>query len=395
MGIASRRMTRIAQSSTPPGVFPMPKIGWVEDGAYASANNNNGTLRMPDNWAITSAGMRHCVLNIGLNKLVNVTGILPGQTTYIANSIEDLIAPAQSWNDAHPTQKLTVHVRLHVGIRAPDYWSTRCNTVKVYDPGFVPYGGDVPRWWEADYLTLYDNAMKALAPAINNNPIIGSVNAPGAALFYPEPMLFFPGGTNPNKDKDGNPLPGPYITNQTRYENAGWNALKHKNFMMAYPIKHTVFTKVIELDINPPATGGVDYRDFAQVLIDTMPTGYACISNYSMSDKRSTTEAAYVNMYNWMKTITHDAWVGVQLARSHKVSEPNYTVQMWDDMADRAEAWGFHFVETTGGVMGEPLGDGTKQGTANAWPTTYQDEPATMLNDTALFAANPGPVALS
>ena len=236
--------------------------------------------------------------------------------------------------------------------------------------------------------------MNALAPIINTNPIIGSVDAPGATFFYPEPMLFFPSGKNPTKDKDCNTLPGPYLTNQERYTDAGWTAAKHKVFMMEFPAAHSVFTKVVELDINPPAFGGVSYQDFVQVIINTMPKGYACVSNYSMSNFRSTTETAYVNMYDWMKTITTDAWVGVQLARSHKVSEPDYTTQMWDNMADRVEGWGFHFVETTGGVMGDKLPDGAKEGTANAWPSSYQDEPNTLLTDTNNFNSNPGPVAL-
>jgi hypothetical protein len=45
-------------------------------------------------------------------------------------------------------------------------------------------------------------------------------------------------------------------------------------------------------------------------------------------------------------------------------------------------------------VTPPPL-DGTKQGTANAWPDSYADEPLTLVNDSLAFRANPGPVTLS
>lgn len=51
--------------------------------------------------------------------------------------------------------------------------------------------GGMPKWWVPEYRTLYQNAMSTLAPVFDNLPVIGSVNAPGAAPFYPEPCLLF------------------------------------------------------------------------------------------------------------------------------------------------------------------------------------------------------------
>lgn len=387
MSIAARRFLRSRKTTvTPPTVIVQPKIGWVDDGDYATAT---GSIRMPPHWARNNSSVLHAVLNVGVNELVNVTS---SGTTYKANSIESRIQEAVDWNTANPTKKITVHIRLHVGERAPAYWKTACSTVMVYDEKFKPGGASVPRWWKPVYLNLYTQAMNALAPAINNNPIIGSVNAPGAAFFYPEPMLFFMYDKNPSKDpKTGAPLPGPYITNQERYEAAGWTSTEHASFMMEYPKRHAVFKKVVELDLNSGVYAGVRYQDFAQVLLNTMPKGYACLSNYSMAMSRLDGMGAF---YNWMGTKTSQAWVGVQLARSHVVSSPDYTNQVWDDLADLCISKGYHFVETTGPVRGEILPDGTQQGTANAWPQSYADEPNTLLADTNAFKRNPGPLPL-
>ncbi len=375
MSIATRRLQRTKKVSTTLPA-PRPKIGWVEDGYY----QYRGEIRMPPVWALNNGSMLHVVLNVGLNHLVAVTA---SGTTYIPDSIESRIKDAKLWNDnpANAGKQITIHIRLHVGQYAPPYWKTACGTVNVADKKFVAGGADVPQWWEPIYLTLYTQAMNALAAPINNNPIIGSVNAPGAAYFYPEPMLFFPGDAN----TDG-------ITNQQALNAAGWTSSKHFAFMMEYPKRHSVFKKVVELDLNPPVFGGVQYKDFAQVLIDTMPHGYAQISNYSMAMKRL--NGPYLALFDWLATITDKAWVGVQLARSHVISDPDFKNQVWDDLADLCISKGYHFVETPGALSGKSLPDGTKQGTANAWPGSFEDEPATLAIDTAAFKLNPGPVNL-
>lgn len=197
---------------------------------------------------------------------------------------------------------------------------------------------------------------------------------------------------NPANDpKTGAPLPGPYLTNQERYDAAGWNQPEHFAFMMEYPKRHSVFKKVVELDLNSGVYALVQYQDFAQVLIDAMPQGYACLSNYSMAMSRLSGMGTF---YDWMGTMTRKAWVGVQLARSHVVSNPDFKNQVWDDLADLCISKGYHFVETTGGVSGGNLPDDTREGAANAWPTSYSDEPATLVADTNAFKLNPGPVSL-
>lgn len=75
-----------------PGLHPAVKRGWVEDGPYADKSAAAfSEPRDPNDsdftWAINNAGMRHFVLNIGMRELISVTGLLPTQTTYIANSL--------------------------------------------------------------------------------------------------------------------------------------------------------------------------------------------------------------------------------------------------------------------------------------------------------------------
>ncbi|MBP9761541.1 hypothetical protein KBD11_00525, partial [Candidatus Saccharibacteria bacterium] len=217
---------------------PRYKRAMVDDGPYASRASVDPTSKIRDYlsggtsnkyaFAITNGQMYHTVLNVGVNELVTVAD--DGTTKYIPGSLEMRIANAVEWNKANPTKRLNVHIRFHVGGRAPDKWKELCGTVRMEDPQF---GGavDTPRWWVKDaagytYRRLYSNAMKALAPAvtaINSNEstkyIIGTVNAPGAAPNYPEPMILYASSS----------------AVRSALASGGFTAAEHNSFMKWFP----------------------------------------------------------------------------------------------------------------------------------------------------------------
>jgi len=371
MSIAARRMMRRELPEPPLPTATSFKQGWVDDGPLAAVYpKTTSAIRNPNtaeyNWAYNTGGLRHSVLNVGLHELVNVTS--GGATSYIANSIQSRIATVTSWNAANPTKKITVHLRIHVGERAPDTWDSLCGTVRIVDGEF---GKDsfVPRWWVTQYRTLYTNAMNALAPVIDNLDVIGTVNAPGGAPFYPEPCLFF------LTDAD----------NRSRLIVAGWSKTAHEAFQSWFPTTASAFTRVgVEVALNPyqdmndsgapTAVNVTTYKNIANALMNTVGKR-TVLSNYSMRTNYMTGSGNYQQMYAWMKTqyTSRKAWFGVQMARPQNVAPDSDTVQRWDDVAQWCADYGMHFAETTG------RGNGT--GLKNVWASSYNDDPG----DVALF----------
>lgn len=390
---------------------PSPKIGLVDDGPYASRNLSERISKVRDyitdgsskdySFAITQGGIRHTVLNVGIRELVRVEN--DGTTTYIRDSIESRIANAVAWNKRHPRQKLTVHLRFHVGEFAPNKWKELCGTVHMVDPRFG-VDADAPRWWAKDargnivYKKLYTNAMKALAGAvssINNSTdtlnIIGSVNAPGAAPNYPEPMIIYA-----SSDKVRSSL-----------LSRGFTQAAHNEFMTWFPTQAVYFKKVaVEIALNPyqnidsvsrTATqrDRLKYRDVANALIRTVGNR-TVLANYSAREAYSLSSAAndYTEMYDWMASKTRGTpkvWAGVQMARPHRVAMGNPDInEAWDKVAIWAANKGFSFAETTGPKAAkEP-----PFGTANYWPQAYHNDSndiSQMKSINNKFLSNPRP----
>jgi hypothetical protein len=367
---------------------PQPKRGLVDDGAYAKreagkvSEARNYLVNGDKNkyaFAITQGGMRHTVLNVGVRELVNVSD--DGSTEYKSGSIETRIKNITDWNKRNPTKKLTVHLRFHVGEFAPAKWKELCGTVLMKDKSFG-VEADAPRWWAKDgkgnyiYRPLYANAMKALAhgvDVVNNDPetrnIIGSVNAPGAAPNYPEPMIIYSGS---------DPVRRALISK-------GFKATEHNDFMTWFPKQAKYFNNVaVELAINPyqnidEENGKVLGRDaqlykaVAQSLVDEVGSR-TVLANYSAREAyfRPGAKGEYVEMYKWMISMTQKApkvWAGVQMARPHRVAMGNADInEKWDDVAMWVADKGFSFAETTGprAAKKAPFGN------ANYLPDSYK-----------------------
>lgn len=375
MSIAARRLMRVIQTADnpiPPGkaIF---KQGWVDDGPLAAAYPaTTSMIRNPNStdykWAYDTAGMRHSVLNVGLHELVTVAG--SGATSYNAGSIESRIAPVTNWNAANPSKKITVHLRLHVGERAPAMWDTLCGTARIIDTKFSK-NSLVPLWWNSTYRTLYNNAMVALGPVVDSIAVIGTVNAPGASPFYPEPCLFF---FNDSANRDS--LIG-----------SGWTKEAHESFQQWFPTTASAFKRVgVEVALNPyqdmdnsgnlTTSNTTVYKSIANSLMSTVGKR-AVLSNYSMRTDYMTGSGNYQQMYTWLKNqyLNHKAWFGVQMARPQNVAPDSNTVQRWDDVANWCANFGMNFVETTGKGNGEGL--------KNVWPGSYNDD----SGDVALFTS--------
>lgn len=401
-----------AAVDTSPTTF---KVGLVDDGDYASTlpvpftqvhDYLTGGADNPYAFAITKGGMRHVVVNVGLNELLAVDPTTR-ETTYIEGSLRSRIDNAIKWNAANPTQKLTVHLRFHVGGRAPEAWKQICGSVNMSDPHFANASAVAPRWWVEDemgnnlYLDLYQRAMNVLAEQvalINNDPetlkLIGTVNAPGAAPNYPEPMIIYAGSA----------------TARSNLMAAGFNAALHNKFMLAFPKASGVFTNVgVELAINPyqnldaygnyTSVNATMYQDVARELINTVGASRTVIANYSARQAytRTGTFSGYGPMYSWMSEMAKAAdpvWVGVQMARPHNVAEGDSdTNEQWDDVARWAASKGFNFAETTG-PRSKSLRLPAPHGYANIWPASYHDDSddiRTLQSITSAFAANHKP----
>lgn len=398
-------------------ISPAPKQGWVDDGAYVSKNpaTNPSTVRNYNKivdgkdytFAVTKAGMRHTVLNVGVNELVNVNSTWPYETTYKAGSIESRIKPVTDWNKAHPRQKVSVHLRFHVGKSAPQVWKDACGTVDMKDSSFG-VSADAPRWWVKNdkgnyiYRQLYKNAMVELASAVSNvnaaeatKDVIGSVNAPGAAPNYPEPMIIYANDRTGRKKNTAGAWVTVVGTNE-KLRAAGFTAEEHNAFMLWFPTVAKHFKNVaVELAVNPyqniKADGSLDgstatmYKEVADALINTVQSR-AVIANYSAREAyfnpTLTTKNAYKSMYDWMVQVKKEknVWIGVQMARPPRVATtfpPKVTSdnsEKWDDVAMWVADRGFNFVETTGPSVKLTSGGIPQTGKANIWPGSYNDD---------------------
>jgi hypothetical protein len=404
-----QQLTQLTRSSD---VTPQPKRGLVDDGEYVSKDKEpfsevrdylkNGAANSYA-FAITEGGMRHTVLNVGIRELVSVNSA--GKTTYIQNSIQNRIKNAVAWNKKHPDKKLTVHLRFHVGNSAPQAWKDICGTVDMTDPNFN-VKAIAPRWWvkKSDgsypYRTLYSDAMKELAKAVtainasgDTKNIIGSVNIPGAAPNYPEPMIIYANSAEVRKN----------------LRSAGFTADEHNNFMMWLPSTASLFDNVaIELALNPyqnindkgesSDSDSLKYRDMAAALISKVGSR-TVLANYSARYMYMKPEAKnnYIDMYDWMAEKVKGSprvWAGVQMARPQRVAiDSSSDPEQWDNVAMWAAGKGFHFAETTG----PGSGDGARMfpGSANVWPGSYNDDPndiASIRMITSRFLANPRPM---
>ncbi len=396
-GIGIKTITSDASAVAGTTPSTMVKRGWVDDGPFAakdgatSATHNytTGGTSNPYYFALNTVKMRHVVLNVGVDELVTVNSTT-GATSYKAGSIQRRIDNVLKWNTAHKTEKITVHLRFHVGSRAPEAWKTLCGTVTLTDPQGDERRFAVPRWWvkkgdKYPYRTLYSNAMNALSSAIrqiNNKTetrnIIGSVNVPGAAVKYPEPMIIYASSD----------------ANIAAYRSANFSSSEHKAFLMWLPdvtAKYFKGVTLAELAINPTqnintstwkldSKASTTYRSVASKLITKMGSQQTMISNYSAREEYMSGAGSYQSMYGWMSSTAKSkrAWVGVQLARPSKIAahSPN-TRQVWDKVAGWAVNKGFSFVETSGQKKdsdGDGHPDPGAQGDANVWTTSYKDD---------------------
>lgn len=379
---------------------PLMKRGLVDDGAYVDKSAKafsqvrdylSGGDSNAYAFAITKGGMRHTVVNVGMRELVSVDPTT-GKTTYIADSIEKRIQNAVKWNAKHPKQRLTVHLRFTVGQTAPEAWKDICGRVVMEDPNFPGTKAIVARWWAKSpdgsrylYRDLYASAMKVLAPAvsaINENTatrnIIGTVNIPGAAPNYPEPMIIYFSSA---------PI-------RNNLVDAGFTAEEHNKFMLWLPQTAANFKGVgVELALNPyqnidEKTRGSTYRDkllyqqMGDALIDAVGNR-AVLANYSARSAfmKTNDRSDYGVMYDWMASKVKGVdgkpgvWAGVQMARPQNVGNGNKTLsdpEQWDNVARWADSKGFHFAETTG--PGDKKAQTTQPGMSNVWPTAYHDD---------------------
>lgn len=394
---------------------PAAKRGFVDDGEYASRVEGvpsvvrdylTGGSSNAYSFAILEGGMRHTVLNVGLRELVLVDPST-GDTKYIPGSLESRIDNAVKWNNAYPEKRLTVHVRLHVGERAPDGWKAICGTVSMADPNFG-VAAQAPRWWVKSedgsrylYRDLYTSSMKEVSLAINainakaqTRSIIGSINVPGAAPNYPEPAIIY----TASEGTKASLLAG------------GFTPEEHRAFMLWLPRTAAVFTKIkVELALNPVQNLGTDgkpistdanlYQKMGNNLISAVGSR-SVLANYSArSEYVNDTKSEYGKMYAWMAAKAKGkprVWTGVQMARPSRVAEVRKTAsdyEQWGNVAKWAATKGFHFAETTG--MGGSA-DGTKQpAMSNIWPKSYNDDAddtKVMRAITADFADNLSPL---
>lgn len=345
-------------------------------------------------FAVKKAGMTHTVLNVGIGELVDVSPTWPHDTTYRAGSIQSRIENVLRWNRAHPKQKVTVHLRFHVGKSAPQAWKDLCGTVSMSDTQY-PAAADAPRWWvtnesgEYVYRKLYENAMIALAQAVSEinaatdtKNIIGSVNAPGAAPNYPEPMLLYA-----SSDEI-----------RSNLLQAGFTPEEHDAFMLWFPSVAAHFNTVtVELAINPyqnlnhDGTGNFSeatatkYKQVSQALIDAVHSRAVLMSLSAKEryfDPKITKTDSYKQMYDWMVRTKKqkNIWIGVQMDRPPRVATTfsrrinSDTSEKWDDVAKWVAGRGFNFVETTGPGVSMNISGIQQSGKANIWPTSFNDD---------------------
>ncbi len=389
------------QTTTGPGE-PPPETGtfvgmrgWTDDGYLASVTGDS-TARVPAAAFMTHAdGQAVTVINVnvGVRELVTVGA---SSTSYKAGSIQSLIAPIRTWNTAHPGRKLAVRLRLHVGERAPAEWKTRCGVVYMSDEGFGK-AADVPRWWDKSgpYRSLYRQAMTAIAGAVKGIPEVIAVNAPGAAYFYPEPMIML---ATSKVSEDAQ-------TNLQILKAAGWTEAQHTDFLKWLPSVSKVWERVVVyLAINPVNLGSkVDVKlmkDVAEAHIAALPAGQAGVENYNIREAFSfggKPGQRYYDMYQWMATKAGVAWLNAQLSRTPRVALDPVNDQVWDKIAVWLINRGFHSIETSGPARNNSAGvlcvanawaAGLNDGSGNPLPDAYKDEIPLMVAQTNLFRDN-------
>lgn len=361
----------------PVTVAPKPKLGWVEDGAYADNGTNPvSVVRMPSQ-AFIDAGMRHVVLNVGIKELISTTSA--GVVSYIPGSLEQRLTPVTNWNAANPSQQLTAHIRLHAGIRTPDVWRTICGEVVINNDTFGS-GGPIPIWWNPPYKNLYTSMWAVLGHVIDGVDCVGSVNQPGQAMSYPEPFLLYTGQDNGNL---------------VALSAAGFTVEAHKVWFRYFSGSATaVKRKVVYLALNPAAfptntgtTGPTEeafLQECANILIGSRPAGLAGLENYSYAVDRVNNVGPYQRMYEFMLTKATVAWLNVQEARSQRIANPDPpTVRVWDTLAWQWLNAGGHSVETTGANPNTTY--------ANRWPEGFIGFLPTMTAQQAKAESNPGP----
>lgn len=357
--------------------YGMPKIGWVEDGAYAATDGKSSYIRMPPTWAI-NAGMRDVMLNVGIAELITIDRY--GRTKANASALDKMLTPVLTWNKANPTKALTVHVRLHVGERVPDYWRYAAGDVVMTDSKWKK-NAVVPAWWRGMYGNMYEDAWRVLGPVFDGRKVIGSVNNPMGALFYPEPFLLFGSDTAANG-----------VTNTQRLVQAGWSPSAQRNAMMREVRTPARYTKrvVIYLDINPttfPTEKSYD-SSFMGKLADThiasYPKGRSGIENYSMRLAYLTGTGNYQSMLKGMSARASKTWTSEQLARPKVIGgDLSNTKTVWPQVTDYWESLGDHAVETTG--------TNAADGRANVWTESYITRQDVMARQDKAFAANATP----
>lgn len=287
-----------------------------------------------------------------------------------------MLRPVTLWNEKYknnPSKKLTVHVRLNVGLRAPATWRARAGTVYMTDLKWDEKG-DMPIWWKGEYGRLYTNAWRVLGPLLDSRTDIGSVNNPMAASFYPEPFLLF--GEE----------------NEARLVNAKWSIPLQKEAMFRDLRTPSLYTRrvIVYLDINPTTfpTGKTVEMDFMWALVEKhityYPKGRAGIENYSVRIAHISGDGNYQKMLKGIAARSDRAWTSVQLARPKVIGgATSDTVTVWPEVAGYWERLGGHAVETTG--------NNPTDGRANVWTGSYVNRQGIMEKQDADFARNPHP----
>ena len=228
-------------------IIVSPKTGWVEDGAYAAARRVRHVVHAAD--AAPMGDRRRDAPRVPEHRHHRTGGRVPARCGHPRDAnLDAILAPAYAWNaTCPPGQQVTVDVRFQVGERAPTTGKPSAAPCSSSDGSFGKNAA-VPRWHVPAYLPLFENAWAVIGPMMDARAIIGSVNNPMAAPFYPEVFLLF--GNSVVEDR---PAPEPDITNEMNLVAAGWTPALQRGFMRAavnIPAKYTSRV-VVYLAINP------------------------------------------------------------------------------------------------------------------------------------------------
>ena len=374
---------------TPKGTLVVqPKTGWVDDGDYAydpskPATSTPSYVRLPPTWAYGL--VRHVCLNVGIQEVVDVDQTT-GAVTPNTAAWKALLEPVYALNATLPAHhRLTVHVRDHWGERAMPLISKWTGSVRLTDGSF---GKDAqcPRWFAAGataYRDLYERIWAVRARMIDAEPVVGSVNSPMAAMWYPEPFLRF--AKSIIIPADGST---PAYLNEDSLADNGYTAAEDKDFMVwaaTIPGRY-VQKKIVYLALNPTVLPGEASADMpwmwqvADAHLASLPKWRAGLENYSMRMSYMSGPGNYETMYAGIAA--RECWRSTQMARPHRVADTQDgdTYCGWPEVAAETAAWGFHAVETTGTAA-------QAGGAANGWPDTYVGRQADMNTTDAVFTS--------